>query len=54
MKTPVVFVTAYSARYDKPSLIDAGGDDVVTKPVDYTRRLLVSSRLLVRSPQPAH
>jgi CheY-like chemotaxis protein len=49
--TPIVFVTAYSARYDKQSLIDAGGDDVVTKPVDYTRLLLVSSRLLVRTLQ---
>ncbi len=49
MKTPIVFVTAYSARYDKPALIETGGDDVVTKPVDYTRLLLVSSRLLVRS-----
>ena len=51
LKTPIVFVTAYSARYDKPFLIDAGGDDVITKPVDYTRLLLVSSRLLVRSLQ---
>ena len=51
MKTPVVFVTAYSARYDKPSLIEAGADDVITKPVDYTRLLLVSSRLLVRDVQ---
>lgn len=51
MKTPVVFVTAYSARYDKPALLEAGGDDVVTKPVDYTRLLLVSSRLLVRAVQ---
>lgn len=49
MKTPIVFVTAYSARYDKPALLEAGGDDVVTKPVDYTRLLLVSSRLMVRS-----
>lgn len=48
---PIVFVTAYSARYDKPSLIEAGGDDLVTKPVDYTRLLLVSSRLLVRAVQ---
>lgn len=51
MRTPIVFVTAYAARYDKPALIEAGGDDVVTKPVDYTRLLLVSSRLLVRSVQ---
>lgn len=48
---PIVFVTAYSARYDKPALLEAGGDDVVTKPVDYTRLLLVSSRLLVRGVQ---
>ena len=46
---PIVFVTAYAARYDKQELLDAGGDDVVTKPVDYTRLLLVSSRLLIRS-----
>jgi CheY-like chemotaxis protein len=51
MQMPIVFVTAYSARYDKPALIEAGGDDVVTKPVDYTRLLLVSSRLLVRAVQ---
>jgi CheY-like chemotaxis protein len=48
MRMPIVFVTAYSARYDKPALIEAGGDDLVTKPVDYTRLLLVSSRLLER------
>ncbi len=45
---PIVFVTAYSARYPKEELLAAGADDVVTKPVDYTRLLLVSSRLLVR------
>ena len=48
-QTPIVFVTAYAARYDRQSLIEAGGDDVVTKPVDYTRLLLVSSRLLLRT-----
>jgi CheY-like chemotaxis protein len=47
--TPIVFVTAYAARYDKQTLLDAGADDVVTKPVDYTRLLLVSSRLIVRA-----
>lgn len=45
---PIVFVTAYAGRYPKVELLAAGGDDVVTKPVDYTRLLLVSSRLLVR------
>lgn len=49
LDTPIVFVTAYSARYDKQTLLDAGADDVVTKPVDYTRLLLVSSRLIVRA-----
>jgi CheY-like chemotaxis protein len=46
---PIVFVTAYAARYSKEALLEAGADDVVTKPVDYTRLLLVSSRLIVRS-----
>ncbi len=44
---PIVFVTAYAARYPKEELLQAGANDVVTKPVDYTRLLLVSSRLLV-------
>ncbi len=46
---PIVFVTAYVARYPKEELLELGADEVVTKPVDYTRLLLVSSRLLVRS-----
>lgn len=46
---PIVFVTAYSARYPKEELLAAGADEAVTKPVDYTRLLLVSSRLLVSS-----
>ena len=48
-KTPMVFVTAYAERYSKEMLLKAGGDDVITKPVDFTRLRLVSSRLLVRS-----
>ena len=46
---PIVFVTAYASRYDKATLMQAGADEVVTKPVDYTRLLLVSSRLAVKS-----
>jgi CheY-like chemotaxis protein len=46
---PVVFVTAYASRYDKATLLQAGADEVVTKPVDYTRLLLVSSRLAVKN-----
>lgn len=44
---PIVFVTAYTARYPREELLEAGADEAVTKPVDYTRLLLVSSRLLV-------
>jgi CheY-like chemotaxis protein len=45
---PIFFVTAYANRYDRATLIGAGGDDVVFKPVDYTRLALVMSRALVR------
>ncbi len=45
---PIVFVTAYAARYPREELLGLGGNEVVTKPVDYTRLLLVSSRLMVQ------
>ena len=48
---PVVFVTAFSERYSKEHLLQVGGDDVVTKPVDFTRLTLVSSRLIIRNIQ---
>jgi len=44
----IIFVTAYSARYTKDELLEAGGDDLITKPVDFTRLSLAISRLLVR------
>ena len=44
----IIFVTAYSARYTKDELMQAGGDDLITKPVDFTRLSLAISRLLVR------
>ena len=34
--TPIIFVSAYSAQYSKKDLLSAGGDDLVTKPVDFT------------------
>ena len=46
--TPIIFVTAYSARYTKQDLVQAGGDDLITKPVDFTRLTLAMSRLMVR------
>ena len=45
----IIFVTAYSARYSKEELSSAGGDDLITKPVDFTRLSLVLSRLVVRN-----
>ena len=47
--TKIIFVTAYSARYGKKELIEAGGDDLMTKPVDFTRLSLVMSRMMARS-----
>ncbi len=44
----IIFMTAYSARYSKDELLQAGGDDLITKPVDFTRLSLAMSRLLVR------
>ena len=46
--TKIIFVTAYSARYGKKELIEAGGDDLMTKPVDFTRLSLVMSRMMAR------
>ena len=34
---PIIFVTAYSARYSRSDLIAAGGDDLVEKPVDFPK-----------------
>ncbi|MBN2716155.1 MAG: response regulator [Deltaproteobacteria bacterium] len=50
---PIVFVTAFSERYSKEYLLEIGGDDMITKPVDFTRLTLVSSRLIIRSIQRA-
>ncbi len=46
--TPIVFVSAYQARYRKEDLLAAGGDDFAPKPVDFTRLSLVMARLMVR------
>lgn len=36
-KIPIIFVTAYSARYSRADLLAAGGDDLVEKPVDFPK-----------------
>jgi CheY-like chemotaxis protein len=44
---PIVFVTAYGARYDRATLLEAGGEDVISKPVDFTQLTLSLSRILM-------
>ncbi len=46
---PIIFVTAYNARYSKEELLKAGGDDMIPKPVDFTRLALVLSKLSMRA-----
>lgn len=44
----VIIVTAYAARYNEDDVRRAGGDELVTKPVDFVGLSLSISRLLVR------
>ncbi|MCC6810433.1 MAG: response regulator [Deltaproteobacteria bacterium] len=46
--TPIVFVTAYTARYRREELVAAGGSDLITKPVNLTGLSLAISRWLSR------
>lgn len=45
---PIVFVTAYSSLYSREDLIASGAQELITKPVDFARLLMVISRLMVR------
>lgn len=35
LSTPIIFVTAYKARYSEAELLAAGGSSVIHKPVDF-------------------
>lgn len=48
---PVIFLTAYAARYSREDMIERGGDELVTKPVDFTRLGLCLSRCLLKKMQ---
>jgi CheY-like chemotaxis protein len=48
---PIIFVTAYTALYKKEDLERAGGDERISKPVDFTRLSLAMTRLLMRGVQ---
>ncbi|MCC6808523.1 MAG: response regulator [Deltaproteobacteria bacterium] len=45
---PIIFVTAYTARYNKDMLMKMGGADLISKPVNFTNLSLAISRLLMR------
>ncbi|HEY6560707.1 MAG TPA: response regulator [Polyangiaceae bacterium] len=47
-KVPVLFVTAYGNAYRHADLIAAGADDVLAKPVDFTRLNLALANLYIR------
>lgn len=42
---PILFVTAYAARYDEKELLEAGGSRMITKPVDFVSLLLTLAEL---------
>ena len=44
---PVVIVTAYGERHSRAELIAAGANDVVLKPVDFTRLNLTLAQLYI-------
>ena len=46
---PIIFMTAYSARYSRDDLLNLGGDELVTKPVDFTHLGLCLSRCLLKN-----
>jgi CheY-like chemotaxis protein len=46
---PIIFVTAYAARYTKEELVRIGADDVVTKPLDLAKLHLAITRAIASS-----
>ena len=47
-ETPIVFVTAYGARYSREDLLHVGASDVVEKPVDFVRLSRVITKLTLK------
>lgn len=43
--TPIIFVTAYTTLYPRDKALAAGGDDIIAKPVDFTRLSLAVARV---------
>lgn len=51
--TPIVFVTAYAGRERKQDLLDAGAEEIIVKPVNFTRLSLLIARIWARGVQEA-
>jgi CheY-like chemotaxis protein len=47
LDVPVLFVTAYAAAYAQQRLLEAGADDVLAKPIDFTRLNLALTKLFL-------
>jgi CheY-like chemotaxis protein len=45
LDTPIVFVTAYTARYSRDDILEAGGEDLIAKPVNFTLLSLILARV---------
>lgn len=46
LRLPIIFVTAFAAEYDRLHLIAAGGDEVLTKPVDFLKLFVTLIRVM--------
>ena len=45
---PIIFMTAYAARYSREFLLTVGGDDVLHKPVNFVSLASTLSRMVLR------
>jgi CheY-like chemotaxis protein len=46
--TPIIVVTAYSARYPREEILSYGADELITKPINFTHLALSLSRCLTK------
>lgn len=46
LRLPIIFVTAFAAQYDRLRLLEAGGDEMLTKPVDFVGLFVTLVRLM--------
>jgi CheY-like chemotaxis protein len=48
VELPIIFMTAYAARYTREFLLTVGGDDVLHKPVNFVSLASTLSRMVLR------